>query len=281
MNKLDKSLLYLMAGLLISFTACDDEDVEPIVETEDPVEEVIPADTSAFENLTFPDGANAYFGQDKAGEMVGKNDWGYSMYVTPYTDGKAAYVVNYNEAGEDDFYWGGTAYSKQTDNTLEGPAGQLVAMPGSGAEGSEVYGIMNGSDTINLTYEGPAVAQSIQITNNAYAYHSMKNGDQFAKKFGGPEGNDPDYFRITITGLDENDMPTTAGIVFYLADYRFENNSNDYIVDSWETINLSSLGEVNKLVFSFESSDSGDFGINTPKYFAFDNLIVQPTEEVE
>lgn len=271
MNKLNKSLLYLMAGLLISFTACNDEEVEPIIE-----EEVVPADTTGFEGLPFPGDADVFYGQDASGEDLGAGPWGGTNYGYSYESGKAEFGLVYNDEYSS---WSGVAYSRQTDNTLTGREGQFVAMPGTGAEGSEVYGIMNGSDTIAFTYEGPAVPQSIRITNNAYAYHSMTNGDQFAKKFGGPEGNDPDYFRITITGLDENNMPTTAGIVFYLADYRFENNSNDYIVDSWETVNLSSLGEVSKLAFSFESSDTGDYGINTPTYFAFDNLIVQPTEE--
>lgn len=275
MKKFNKVFMYLMAGSAISFTACNDEEVDPIIE---PVEEATPVDTAGFESLPFPGDADVYFGQDATGENLGEGPWGGTNYGYSYESGKAQFGLIYNDEYNS---WSGVAYSKQIDNTQTGTDGQFVAMPGQGAEGSEVYGIMNGSDTINFTYEGQAVPQSIRITNNAYAYHSMKDGDQFAKKFGGEDGNDPDYFRLTITGLNENNMPTTSAIVFYLADYRFADNSKDYIVNSWETINLSSLGEVSKLAFSFESSDTGDFGINTPKYFAFDNLITQPEEIVK
>lgn len=35
---------------------------------------------------------------------------------------------------------------------------------------------------------------SFYVNNTTYAYKSMKNGDAFAKKFGGISGDDPDFF---------------------------------------------------------------------------------------
>jgi len=61
-------------------------------------------------------------------------------------------------------------------------------------------------------------------------------------------------------------------IEIILADYRFDDNSLDFILDDWEFTDLSSLGEVDALSFSFTSTDTGSFGINTPTYFALDNL---------
>jgi hypothetical protein len=61
-----------------------------------------------------------------------------------------------------------------------------------------------------------------------------------------------------------------------LADYRFLDNSQDFILDEWVFLNLSGLGVVSELQFSFQSSDVGDFGINTPQYFAIDNLVSVP-----
>ncbi|BAZ50560.1 DUF4465 domain-containing protein [Nostoc ellipsosporum NOK] len=101
----------------------------------------------------------------------------------------------------------------------------------------------------------------------------MLNGDQFAKKFGGVSGNDPDFFRLTITGLDAANA-TVGNVDFYLADYRFSDNSQDYIVDQWELVDLSSLTGATKLSFSLTSSDNSRFGPNTPLYFALDNLIL-------
>lgn len=103
----------------------------------------------------------------------------------------------------------------------------------------------------------------------------MRDGCFPANKFGGPSGDDPDWFLLTITGKDASGADTNT-VEFYLADYRFEDNSEDYIVDSWEYVDLSSLGVVKSLEFSLSSSDVGDFGINTPTYFAMDSLICVP-----
>ena len=66
---------------------------------------------------------------------------------------------------------------------------------------------------------------------------------------------------------------------FYLADFRFADNALDYVVDSWTWVDLSSLGVVSSLSFSLASSDVGQFGMNTPAYFAMDNLAVAAVPE--
>jgi hypothetical protein len=38
--------------------------------------------------------------------------------------------------------------------------------------------------------------QGVYVTNTTYAYNSMRDGDMFAKKFGGPTGNDPDWYKL-------------------------------------------------------------------------------------
>ena len=260
MNKLNKLLLYALAGSLITFTSCDSGD------------EAAPVFQSNFEELNFPTEADAYYGQDKAGVKMGTNDYGYTQYVDTFASGNVIYPITYLENEEGAYYWSGVAYSMQTNDTLTGTAGQFVAIPGEGANNSEVYAIMNGSDTISFA-EGQVAPVSIQLTNNAYAYYSMLEGDQIAKEFGGPGevNSDPDYFKVIITGVDVYGN-ATGSVHFYLADYRFEDNSKDYIVDSWETVDLSSLGEVEKLAFSYASSDVGDWGINTPLYVALDDL---------
>ncbi|MFP5471550.1 MAG: DUF4465 domain-containing protein, partial [Bacteroidia bacterium] len=61
-------------------------------------------------------------------------------------------------------------------------------------------------------------------------------------------------------------------VEFYLADYRFSDNSQDYIVDDWTLVDLSSLGNVSKLKFMLNSSDVGAWGMNTPAFFVLDEL---------
>jgi MYXO-CTERM domain-containing protein len=44
-------------------------------------------------------------------------------------------------------------------------------------------------------------------------------------------------------------------------------------------VSLASLGAVQSLRFSLASSDTGEYGINTPAYFAMDNLSVTAVPE--
>jgi len=113
------------------------------------------------------------------------------------------------------------------------------------------------------------------VTNNNYTYYSMLNGDDWAKKFGGSSGDDEDWFALTVTGKDASESIVGA-VDFYLADYRFSDNSQDYIIDTWQFVDLSSLGIVKSLEFTLNSSDVGDFGMNTPAYFVIDTVVPEP-----
>jgi hypothetical protein len=73
---------------------------------------------------------------------------------------------------------------------------------------------------------------------------------------------------------------TTDTIDFFLADYRFSNDANDYIVQEWTTVDISALGYVSKLEFLLSSSDVGMFGMNTPGFFALDNVVYEKTSTV-
>jgi len=115
------------------------------------------------------------------------------------------------------------------------------------------------------------------VTNATYAYLSMKNGDSYAKKFGGTTGNDPDWFALKVWGVKDNGKNTDT-VTFYLADYRFTDNAKDYIVKDWRWVDLSSLGLIKSIQFGMASSDNGSFGMNTPSYFCLDNLTVLPAD---
>jgi hypothetical protein len=59
----------------------------------------------------------------------------------------------------------------------------------------------------------------------------------------------------------------------YLADYRFSDNSQDYILDTWLNVDLTNFSfPVRQIAFRLESSDNGAWGMNTPSYFALDNV---------
>ena len=206
------------------------------------------------------------------------------------SDGSGGFVSglakfdNNNSGG----FWDGWAYSNTTDITTAGYTNQYSAITGVGfdtiASNGKNYGIGYVSTDWVTTEPKPlpiaftdSMTHSVKglyVTNSTYASLSMEQGDPFAKKFGGESGNDPDYFKLLVWG--KKDGVETDTIDFYLADYRFEDNTKDYIVKTWQWIELSSLGKVDTLLFSLASSDVGMWGINTPLYLNVDNFYIEP-----
>jgi len=176
--------------------------------------------------------------------------------------------------------WSGWALTNDTDNTTPGFSNQYSSIVGSGHNNSSNYAttFVNGQTTIDMTVTTPFtdIIGGFQISNSTYAYLSMLEGDAFAKKFGGETGNDPDFFLLTIKGIYQGEEKPDS-VNFYLADYRFEDNAMDYILDEWESVNIEILGVVDQLVFTLSSSDVGQFGMNTPAYFCIDDLQLEFT----
>jgi len=151
---------------------------------------------------------------------------------------------------------------------------QYSVVSGSGAGGSDTYGIafsFAGTASTKLAPSGSKL-KSLKINNTTYAAKTIENGSAYSKKFGGESGDDPDFFLLTITFYNEGE-DTGESIEFYLADYRFEDNSMDYIVKEWTTIEFTDITQVyDELRYSLTSSDVGAYGINTPTYFAVDDF---------
>jgi hypothetical protein len=145
-----------------------------------------------------------------------------------------------------------------------------------GGHNSTTYGVayyssFSGPVSININPIASNIPlTSIFITNNTYAYKSMRNGDTYSKKFGGTTGNDSDWFMLTITGYKAGILTDT--INFFLADYRFTDNTKDYIIKDWTELSLNKLGIVDSISFALSSSDTGTYGMNTPAYFCIDDL---------
>jgi hypothetical protein len=209
--------------------------------------------------------------------------WNGSDLSGGFTSGSAFFVNNYNPAW---FSWSGWAYSNMRNDTTPGWTNQYSAITaggmGAGSEGGTNYALAyvssdftgnNNPIPVQINFAGDSlfIAEGLYVTNTTMAALSMRDGDSFAKKFGGTSGNDPDFFILKAFGIKQDNSHTDT-IGFYLADYRFEDNRLDYIVNQWRWFDLSELGPVKGLRFFLESSDVGMYGINTPTYFAIDNL---------
>ena len=171
--------------------------------------------------------------------------------------------------------WWFFGYANQTDTTYTSLADQWKNIVGGGYDGSKNYGVAYASSyygpcTVTVLNHDSIDVPGFYITNSAYAYSSMKNGDSFAKKFG--KG---DWFKLTIKGYNAEDS-LTGTKEFYLADLRDPKTA--YIINDWSYVDLSGLGKVSKLGFELSSSDNGEWGMNTPAYFCFDNFGAEGTE---
>ena len=99
---------------------------------------------------------------------------------------------------------------------------------------------------------------AVYVQNTAYTYYTMANGSPYSKQF-----TDEDWLMLTAHGVGDDSAERTTD--FYLAkDGKYAND--------WTLFDLTPLGEVRWLYFTMSSSDTGQWGMNTPAYFALDCL---------
>ncbi len=197
-----------------------------------------------------------------------------------FASGNFRFFTSYTKSDYGD-YWSGFAASNKTDVTTAGYTNQYSAITGKGVNGTPNYAVGYPFPVSTITLKDTIVS-GLYVTNSTYAYLSMKNGDGFAKKFGGESGNDPDWLLLTIQGFD-SDGKSTGEVSVNLADFAYSNNANDYILNTWKWVDLKKLGRISKLEFSLRSTDNNDYGMKTPGYFCIDNLnkeIVTSTSEL-
>ncbi len=175
-------------------------------------------------------------------------------------------------------YWSGFSISNTTDVTTEGFGNESSSYTGSGRN-SDNYAVYYSTGDI-VTENDQLQVEGFYITNTTYAALSMLNGDAYAKQFGSvndangnPDGtNGEDFFKVWIIAEDYAGAVKDS-VEFYLADYRFLDNSQDYIVNDWNYIDFAAFGfSTARVSFRFESSDVGAWGMNTPSYFAIDDI---------
>lgn len=106
------------------------------------------------------------------------------------------------------------------------------------------------------------------VSLNSYTYYAVTDGDSFARAF-----TDGDRFTLTVHGIGAADG-SDRSVDVTLASY-----DNGCLTTSrgWQYVDLSQLGEVSEIYFTLRSTDTGDYGDNTPAYFCLDKLTVRDT----
>ena len=221
--------------VIIAFaTACTDEDT-------------FKTDFVSFEDLVLED-QSFWNGSDSSGDFsIGNKIFGNSFYQDWNT-------------------WSGFAYSNIINYSYYNESAKYAAYPSGGANESNNYAVGRQFEKIFIEFEKAEEQRLVQIANCTYSALAIKYGYGYAKKFGGRDGSDPDWFKLTITGFDHANG-ITGSIDIFLADFRYEDDADDYILSTWKYIDLTTLGTVKRLEFELSSSDAG-----TPLYFCLDNL---------
>ena len=207
-----------------------------------------------------------------SGNLPPASSGGGAVNNQPFTVGGASFNNSYDPTFGS---WAGFAYSNTNETSTPNPDFDYqYSAAGTGISTFAVGFIDNFNPNPTITFGAGLQPTALTITNNVYAALSMENGDSFSKKFG-----PGDFFLLTITGYNSAGQSTGA-VDFYLANFLSADPSQDYIVNQWTTVDLSSLAAgTDQLVFTETSSDVGQFGVNTPEYFALGGLQVAEVPE--
>lgn len=256
MNRYIKSALNCAVAIALcaGFAACSDDD-----------------DDDNFD-VTL-DVAVAGFQYDAAGVWTGvyTNDPLVAQGLTfTHTGGSSEY------AGVTYYSWAGFCPSKSADTADYSSTGfpgthEWSSITGAGVSGNqymvgfwksdEVPDVPNSAGTA-ITYPNSVSfkPEEVYVTNTTYGYYTMLNGNAFSTKF---DANS--WFNLIIHGsLNGTETGTVTVALAKGTD----------IAKTWIRVNLEPLGKVDRIYFTMASSDTGQWGMNTPSYFCLDRLSI-------
>ncbi len=206
------------------------------------------------------------------------NDYSYTGYE--WRDAGNTELASGNIDGG--AYWnGGHAISNyyMADQTAASYETQLAVSTGTaegaGHNGSKNFCVQNGyvdnkswKSVVPYFYFADNVERVVDhmcVTNTSYVYNSLVNGDGFSTPAG-----DNTWYKIVATGYDlEGNVTATTELMLC--------DGKDKIVNEWTKFDLSCLGKVVRIEFNIAGSDDlkGDYGLNCPAYFAYDDVAVR------
>ena len=125
--------------------------------------------------------------------------------------------------------------------------------------------------------------QGIYVCNAPWGYHGCISGDGFASPLVAEGG----YYKVTFNGVNI-ERGTTQQVDFFLAERKYSDRNQDNVIDEadnytndhWAWCDLTSLGEVDIIYISMDSSDKGDYGMNTSTLVCLDGMEVVATTAI-
>ncbi len=223
--------------------------------------------TIDFEDVSL--GSEGYYnGSDKSGELT-NGEW-----VNYIQSSSAEFINVYGESAWGG-YWNGFAISSLKDTLTAGYTNQYSTIAGEGAAGSDQFAVAYDSAVVLVqshrvdASSNTAKPRSLMITNSTYSYRTIKEGDLFTSRF-----KAGDWYKVIIRGF--RSAVQTGAVEYYLADFR---DGKAMIQKEWKKVDLTSLGEVDRIVFQFDSSDKTAGWLNTPAYACIDNMVLAYSED--
>lgn len=186
-------------------------------------------------------------------------------------------------------YWDGFTVCKSSDTSDHSAsdggwiANQWYNIAGGGAKDVEGaltadaetpylvanYGFYVGApEQTNQVYRAdkkPMIPIEAWVTNSTWAYYVVENGGAPARAF-----TDGDELTLVAHGVRADNTESEARFTLAKHDGTLQR------VDKWTRFDLSPLGQVNSVYFSVESTDMGDWGMNTPAYFCLGGMTAEP-----
>ncbi len=187
-------------------------------------------------------------------------------FTTPYWSGGHAisnYVITDYETLPEGYYgW----YELQLCNPIGGHNGSSNFCVHNGYVDDFNSSLGYGAHCSGFEFaDGVArVVDHMYVTNVNYVLNSLTYGDGFNQP-----ATSSTYYKILAYGFDAEGN-NTGVVEFYLC-------RDGECITTWEKFDLSPLGAVVRIEFNFDASDDqiGQYGMNAPAYFAYDDVTVR------
>lgn len=238
------SLVAIAAATMLSFTACekDEEEKTATVDFEGEYWTALIDNPQIYGPLIYSDKEYKWTdAKTSLSSECAKADW--TQWGLGYGWQNGIAISNYICADQD----------AKSDKQLSVPV----------SNGSKNFAIV-WDDFSELTFADGKnhVVKSMKVSPTTYTLRNEQNscGEGYS-------------FKVIVTGIPmstkaDANVDNAKTVVIDLA-------KDKNLMENWETIDLSSLGAVNTLTFTFDGSDRNDWGVLTPKYVAIDDIEVE------
>ena len=242
----------LSVSMMYTSCASDDSDFDPT--TVDEETQTVTFEGSYFDALI---DAPQYGGQLLYGENAKNYSW------TDAATQLCGFMSN-TWGGTYGFAEGGSAISNYIDANINEPRDYNIQLAVPFSNGSKNFVVVFDNSSLIFADKQARVIKSMDVIGTTYALAVCKNGDgnDYAKAL----TQKGDFYDVIVTGFKAGEK--TGDVTISIA------KDGGFLTD-WFKADMTPLGAVDSLAFSMDGSDKSNWGIKTPKYFAFDNVVIK------